>query len=118
MTENWLIPLMALACLVFAVACWWFWRRQRRTVRQIVALHQDVVESAEASTFGQRVSRSGLSEELGATKLICFGDSENDLSMFAVADESYAPSSACGRARVFCATPTPAIRSSRSQVDS
>ena len=65
MTENWLIPFMALACLVFAVACWWFWRRQRRTVRQIVALHQDVVESAEASAFGQRVSRSGLSEELG-----------------------------------------------------
>ncbi len=65
MIEAWLIPLLALACLGFAVACWVFWRRQRRYFRQVVALHQDVVESAEASAFGQRVSRSGLPNELG-----------------------------------------------------
>ena len=65
MIEAWLIPLLALACLGFAVACWLFWRRQRRYIRQVVALHQDVVESAETSAFGQRVSRSGLSSELG-----------------------------------------------------
>ena len=35
-----------------------------------------------------------LCDEVGASRLICFGDSENDLSMFAVADEAYAPSSA------------------------
>ncbi len=65
MIEVWLILLLALACLGFAVACGLFWRRQRRHVRQVVALHQDVVESAEASAFGQRVSSSGMSTELG-----------------------------------------------------
>jgi Cof subfamily protein (haloacid dehalogenase superfamily) len=35
-----------------------------------------------------------LKAELGATRVLCFGDSDNDLSMFAVADESYAPSNA------------------------
>jgi diguanylate cyclase (GGDEF)-like protein/PAS domain S-box-containing protein len=65
MNEAWLIPLLALACLGFAVACWLFWHRQRRYIRQVVALHQDVVESAEISAFGQRISRSGLSSELG-----------------------------------------------------
>ena len=29
-----------------------------------------------------------------ANPVLCFGDSDNDLSMFAVADESYAPSNA------------------------
>jgi hydroxymethylpyrimidine pyrophosphatase-like HAD family hydrolase len=28
------------------------------------------------------------------TRVICFGDSDNDLSMFALADESYAPENA------------------------
>jgi len=28
---------------------------------------------------------------LGLERVICFGDSDNDLSMFAAADESYAP---------------------------
>ncbi|MBM87382.1 MAG: haloacid dehalogenase [Gammaproteobacteria bacterium] len=31
---------------------------------------------------------------LGATQIICFGDSENDLSLFQLADESYAPENA------------------------
>jgi hydroxymethylpyrimidine pyrophosphatase-like HAD family hydrolase len=35
-----------------------------------------------------------LKQDLGVTRVICFGDSDNDLSMFAVADESYAPSNA------------------------
>ncbi len=35
-----------------------------------------------------------LKRELGAERVICFGDSDNDLSMFAMADESYAPSNA------------------------
>jgi len=35
-----------------------------------------------------------LRQELGASRVLCFGDSNNDLSMFATADESYAPSSA------------------------
>jgi len=35
-----------------------------------------------------------LKAELGASRVLCFGDSDNDLSMFAVADESYAPSNA------------------------
>jgi Cof subfamily protein (haloacid dehalogenase superfamily) len=35
-----------------------------------------------------------LREQLGATRLLCFGDSDNDLSMFARADEAYAPANA------------------------
>ncbi len=35
-----------------------------------------------------------LREQLGATKVICFGDSDNDLSMFERADEAYAPENA------------------------
>ncbi|MFT6700621.1 MAG: hydroxymethylpyrimidine pyrophosphatase-like HAD family hydrolase, partial [Pseudomonadales bacterium] len=37
---------------------------------------------------------TNLKSQLGASKLICFGDSDNDLSMFALADESYAPKNA------------------------
>lgn len=32
-----------------------------------------------------------LKRDLGVSKVICFGDSDNDLSMFAMADECYAP---------------------------
>ena len=35
-----------------------------------------------------------LKEELGLKQVICFGDSDNDLSMFALADEAYAPENA------------------------
>ena len=35
-----------------------------------------------------------LREQLGASKVVCFGDSDNDLSMFATADEAYAPANA------------------------
>lgn len=35
-----------------------------------------------------------LKQQLGATNVICFGDSDNDMSMFAIADEAYAPSNA------------------------
>ncbi len=35
-----------------------------------------------------------LRRELGVARVICFGDSDNDLSMFAMADESYAPENA------------------------
>ena len=34
---------------------------------------------------------------LGVERVICFGDSDNDLSMFAAADESYAPANANDR---------------------
>lgn len=32
-----------------------------------------------------------LKQRLGVSRVICFGDSDNDLSMFACADEAYAP---------------------------
>lgn len=32
-----------------------------------------------------------LKRELGYSRVVCFGDSDNDLSMFACADEAYAP---------------------------
>jgi Cof subfamily protein (haloacid dehalogenase superfamily) len=35
-----------------------------------------------------------LKHDLGISRVICFGDSDNDLSMFELADESYAPSNA------------------------
>jgi Cof subfamily protein (haloacid dehalogenase superfamily) len=35
-----------------------------------------------------------LKKDLGISRVICFGDSDNDLSMFSVADECYAPSNA------------------------
>lgn len=37
---------------------------------------------------------TSLKNQLGAANVICFGDSDNDLSMFALADESYAPENA------------------------
>ena len=38
-----------------------------------------------------------IKDILGATNLICFGDSDNDLSMFRISDESYAPANAKGK---------------------
>lgn len=35
-----------------------------------------------------------LRRQLGLSRVVCFGDNENDLSMFARADEAYAPSNA------------------------
>ena len=35
-----------------------------------------------------------MKEQLGASNVICFGDSTNDLSMLKIADESYAPDNA------------------------
>lgn len=35
-----------------------------------------------------------LKRELGVSRVVCFGDSDNDLSMFAVAEEAYAPANA------------------------
>jgi Cof subfamily protein (haloacid dehalogenase superfamily) len=35
-----------------------------------------------------------LKQDLGVSRVICFGDSDNDLSMFELADECYAPSNA------------------------
>ena len=35
-----------------------------------------------------------LKQDLGVSSVICFGDSDNDLSMFAMADECYAPANA------------------------
>lgn len=35
-----------------------------------------------------------LRHQLGVSRVLCFGDSDNDLSMFAMADEAYAPANA------------------------
>jgi len=37
---------------------------------------------------------ASLKQDLGVKRVICFGDSDNDLSMFALADEAYAPENA------------------------
>ena len=40
-----------------------------------------------------------LKRELGVERVLCFGDSDNDLSMFTLADESYAPENAKAQVR-------------------
>ncbi|MFT6409179.1 MAG: Cof subfamily protein (haloacid dehalogenase superfamily) [Arenicella sp.] len=40
------------------------------------------------------IAVTNLKTRLGASNIICFGDGENDLGMFAFADESYAPENA------------------------
>ncbi|MEX1197864.1 MAG: HAD-IIB family hydrolase [Pseudohongiellaceae bacterium] len=42
---------------------------------------------------------TALREQLGITRTLCFGDGDNDLSMFAIADESYAPENAAADIR-------------------
>jgi Cof subfamily protein (haloacid dehalogenase superfamily) len=46
------------------------------------------------SAASKGVAVNQLKDDLGVSRVICFGDSDNDLSMFAVADECYAPSNA------------------------
>jgi 5-amino-6-(5-phospho-D-ribitylamino)uracil phosphatase len=50
-----------------------------------------------AASKGSAVAQ--LKQDLGVSRVICFGDSDNDLSMFAVADESYAPGNAKAEVR-------------------
>ncbi len=52
------------------------------------------VHHSDASKGGAIETMKSL---LGIERVICFGDSDNDLSMFAAADESYAPSNANDR---------------------
>jgi len=49
------------------------------------------IHHSEASKGGAILQ---LKRDLGASSVICFGDSDNDLSMFAMADECYAPANA------------------------
>lgn len=49
------------------------------------------IHHSEASKGGAILQ---LKRDLGASRVICFGDSDNDLSLFAVADECYAPANA------------------------
>jgi len=46
------------------------------------------------SAASKGVAVNQLKQDLGVSRVICFGDSDNDLSMFFIADESYAPSNA------------------------
>lgn len=64
MIEGWLIPVLALACLGLVCTCGLLWRRRRGYARQVAAMHQDVVESAEAAAFGKRIARQHLPAEL------------------------------------------------------
>jgi Cof subfamily protein (haloacid dehalogenase superfamily) len=50
-----------------------------------------------AASKGTAVAQ--LKQDLGVSRVICFGDSDNDLSMFAMADECYAPSNARAEVR-------------------
>jgi HAD superfamily hydrolase (TIGR01484 family) len=49
------------------------------------------IHHSEASKGG---AIAAIKQDLGVSRVICFGDSDNDLSMFALADECYAPSNA------------------------
>jgi len=54
-------------------------------------LHWIDIHHSEASKGG---AIEEIKHDLGFSRVICFGDSDNDLSMFALADECYAPSNA------------------------
>ena len=54
------------------------------------------IHHSEASKGGAILQ---LKRDLGASRVICFGDGDNDLSMFAMADESYAPVNAKPRVK-------------------
>jgi len=54
-------------------------------------LHWIDIHHSEASKGG---AIAEIKRDLGVNRVICFGDSDNDLSMFALADECYAPSNA------------------------
>jgi 5-amino-6-(5-phospho-D-ribitylamino)uracil phosphatase len=67
----------------------------------LVAYTGDALEGASLywldihhSAASKGVAVNQLKQDLGVSRVICFGDSDNDLSMFAVADECYAPSNA------------------------
>ncbi|MEZ5501482.1 MAG: HAD family hydrolase [Halioglobus sp.] len=78
------------------------------TVEQLVRTQAHLVAYAGTALEGEELywvdihhsaaSKGGavaqLKQDLGVSRVICFGDSDNDLSMFAVADESYAPRNA------------------------
>jgi len=59
--------------------------------REGVEWHWLDVHHSDASKGG---AIKTLKELLGLERVICFGDSDNDLSMFEAADESYAPANA------------------------
>lgn len=77
-------------------------------VQQLVAAEPHLIAYSGSALEGQELqwidihhseaSKGGAIEEikkdLGVSRVICFGDSDNDLSMFALADECYAPSNA------------------------
>jgi hypothetical protein len=67
----------------------------------LVAYSGDALEGAELSWIDIHHSNASkgnavdvLKRELGIQRVLCFGDSDNDLSMFALADECYAPDNA------------------------
>jgi hypothetical protein len=67
----------------------------------LVAYSGDALEGAELTWIDIHHSDASkgnavevLKRELGIQRVVCFGDSDNDLSMFALADECYAPDNA------------------------
>ena len=78
------------------------------SVQQLVLAEPHLIAYSGAAIEGEdlqwidihhsEASKGGAIEEikkdLGVSRVICFGDSDNDLSMFALADECYAPSNA------------------------
>lgn len=72
-----------------------------RDEEQLVAYMGTAIEDRRLSWIDihhQSGSKGGavetLKQELGFERVICFGDSDNDLSMFQTADEAYAPANA------------------------
>lgn len=72
----------------------------------LVAYHGPAIEGTGLKWIDihhKRASKGGavdvLRRELEASRVVCFGDSDNDLSMFATADEAYAPANASAEVR-------------------
>ncbi|MEO8223767.1 MAG: PAS domain S-box protein, partial [Gammaproteobacteria bacterium] len=56
MTETWLIPALAAACLGLIVLCYFLWRSRGAFVRGVATLNREILEAAEAAAFGKRVA--------------------------------------------------------------
>ncbi|MEM0912546.1 MAG: Cof-type HAD-IIB family hydrolase [Pseudomonadota bacterium] len=76
-------------------------QQQIEEIESLVAYSGQAIEGAEFSWIDihHRHANKGsaienLKTQLGASNIICFGDSYNDLSMFKLADECYAPENA------------------------
>ena len=64
--------------------------------KEVRIVHFGLIDEYIAKGFGLELMNNAITRiyELGIDKIICFGDSDNDLSLFLESDEAYAPENA------------------------